>query len=313
MLKEMMLRLSSMFSKRELDNQIDSNLEMIDKFAIPMIQRAILSTNETTGKFVSKEAMDYDVFIKKNVKVNGSKTYLDTLLKVMEMTKGKIVLCQDILNKSAEEEILRESISVKNFNIVRMVEITRFLTDYTRKIVSALVTAEGIAVSELRGNMENAPVTTNFGDMTDSVITWLNDSGQSYITLTQFMLMDNREFIRTFDKMADIQLSPSTVDAIAAVNGVSRVNPFAVKGFSINLLPTLIFGEAAATSLVKRYDEAEAERMLVESTLLRLRRQHADEPDNPKLDYQISYYSARLDKVRAEIDRIEDKYNIGRG
>lgn len=313
MLKEIMMRLSSMFSKNDLNSQIDANLELINKFSIPMINGVILSTKETTGKFVSKEVTDYDAFIKKNIKVNGSKTYLDTMLKVMESTKVKLILCQDILNKSVTDEILRDSISVKNFNIVRMVEITRFMANYTLRMVAANVTAESVAVDQARGDYSKGPIVTNYGDVTDDTIEWLNSAGSNYVMLSTLMLMSDRDFLNAFNQMADVQLSPSTADAIAAVNGLQRVSPFALRGLSVNILPTLIFGEMSATALVKRYDAAEAERMLVESQLLRMRRQHANEPDNPKLDYQIGYYTARLDKIRAEMDRIEEKYNIGRG
>lgn len=308
MLKDLMMRFASMFTKTDISTQIEANLELIDKYVIPSYTVSIDLYGDIGG-FLSQEVTEYNAAILKGIKVPGSKNYMSTIKTVMEQLKVKLILIQDISNKTADEDILRESMSVKNFNIVRFVEIAQFMTDYARRVLVANSQAEQ-AASAMAG--DRGKIVSNYGGATDADIKWLTDTTAYFMQLATFVMSSNKDFVRTFDEMADVQISPSTADAIATVNGVKRVDPFSAKGMSVNWLPTLIFGEMAASHITKRYDEAQAERMYVESVLLRLQRQKREQPDSPALDRQIEYQSARIDKLRAEIERIEDKYNIRR-
>lgn len=315
MLKDKLLKLTSMFTKREVDNQFDANLDLLDKFVLPSAREADKMTKIVQG-YHSKEAADIDALIQKSVKVAGAKYMTTTLVKVLEETKVKMILCQDILSKDDTTDILRESISVKDFNVVRMVEVTRFTIDYTRRLLGAVFAAESVARGVARGENRTGDVSgivTDFGWVTDAEIEWLNAATPVYIQLAKYILMPAKEFVSIFDDMADVQLSPTTADSIATINGVKRVDPFnlaSVKGVD-NLFGALIFGEASATQIVKRYEEAQADSVLIQSIILKIQRDKEGKP-SPKLDQQIEYYSARLDKIRAEIQRTEDRYNINR-
>lgn len=307
-LKEILLRLRSMFNKSDVSDEIEANIDMLNNIVMP--NTVLCASKFKDGVWASVEADEFDKFISKNIKLSGRyNTFFDVFVKILDDTKVKLLITRDILTNSDTDEIAREAISARDFNILRIVEVSRFVIDYIRKTNYLMVTAEDAAVA----SGDKGLVKTGYGTANDYVVEHLTKTIGVFLETSKLMLMSEKEFASNWNKIAEVQLSPTTVDAIAVVNGDAKIDPFGTKNFSVNYLPTLIFGEFAATNTLKRYDEAVAERMAVEHLIRRIERKKAEQPDNASLDTQIEYHRGRIDKLSAEIERIEDRYGIKRG
>lgn len=310
MLRKFMMTLSSIMAKRELIDNINGDLEIISKQILPTTMK--MAKHYQQVNFISLEADDFNKLVTKELKGlvrNG--TFFDIEQYILEQIKGKLLICMDILNKQENEELMRDSISVESLNVVRIVEISRFALDFIRAAnIVMLSGAENTAIYradlEKKGNL----IVTDYGDMTPDQVEWLDKNVHSFFEVARVLVKPNKEFIQEFNQMSDVSLSPDTVESIVAVNGPKRVDPFNLRNFSVGALPTLIFGEFAATYVTNRYLAAEAEAMLVENTLLNLESQRNGK-ENAKLEYQIQYYKARLDKLNAQNDKVRARYKIG--
>lgn len=307
-LKEILLRIRSMFSKSDVTSEIEANIDLLNKLVLP--NTLLCAAKFKDGVWASVEAAEFDKFINKNIKVVGRyPTFFDVFVKILEDTKVKLIITRDILSNSETEEITREAISARDFNVLRITEVSRFVIDYIRKANYLMITAEDAAIA----TASKGQVKTGYGDANDQVVEHLTKTIGVFLETSKLMLMPEKDFAANWNKIAEVQLSPTTIDAIATVNGEAQIDPFSTKNFSVNWLPTLIFGEAAASYTLKRYDEAVAEKMAVEHLIRRIERKKANEPDNASLDTQIEYHRGRIDKLSAEIERIEDRYGIKRG
>lgn len=309
-LKEILLRIRSMFSKSDITSEIEANIDLLNKLVLP--NTLLCAAKFKEGAWASTEAAEFDKFIGKSIKVQGrTVTFFDVFVKILEDTKVKLLITRDILSNSNTDEITREAISAQDFNIVRITEVSRFVIDYIRKANYLMVTAEDYALRNVTA--DKGQVKTGYGDANDQIVEHLTKTIGVFTETAKLMLMPEKEFAAGWNKIAEVQLSPSTIDAIATVNGIANIDPFFTNNLSANWLPTLIFGEYAAGNTLKRYDEAVAEKMAVEHLIRRIERKRANEPDNASLDTQIEYHRGRIDKISAEIERIEDRYGIKRG
>lgn len=311
MLRKIMQNLSSIMAKRELVNNINGDLEIISKSTLPALFKANAYYNDIN--FVSLEASDFDKLFQKELKGlvrNGN--FLAIEQHVLEQTKAKLIICNDLLNKGESEDLLRDSISVQNFNTIRIVELSRFALDFIRSsLIVMLAGAENTAIYMADAPKKGDLVVSNYGDSTKDQIEWLDKNVYAFFEVAKVLCMPSKDFVNTFNSMSDVNLSPDTIESIIAVNGPKRVDPFGLRNFSTSLLPPLIFGEFAASYLTGRYFEAEAELKLVENTLMNLENQRDGKSENAKLEYQIQYYKGRLDKLRAQNDKVRARYKIG--
>lgn len=309
MLRKFMMTLSSITAKRELINNINGDLEIISKEILPSTMAIAKRYNSIN--FVSLEADDFNKLMQKELKGLARGTFFDIEQYVLEQIKGKLLICMDLLNKSESEELMRDSISVESLNIVRIVEISRFALDFIRATnIVMLAGAENTAIYQVNLEKKGDLVVTNYGDMTPDQVEWLDKNVYAFFEVARVLVMPNKEFIKEFNQMADVSLSPDTVESIVSVNGPKRVDPFNLRNFSVGSLPQMIFGEFGATYVTNRYLAAEAEAMLVENTLLNLESQRNGK-ENAKLEYQIQYYKGRLDKLNAQNDKVRARYKIG--
>lgn len=311
MLRKVMLNLASIFAKRELVNNINGDLEIISKTTMV----ALIKANKSYSKidFISYEANQFDALYQKELKgLVRNANFLAIDIFILEQIKSKLLICNDLLNKGESEELLRDSLSVQDFNIVRIVELSRFALDYIRaSMIALLAGAENTAIYMADLPKEGNLPKTNYGDTTPDQIEWLDKNVYSFFEVAKVLCMPTKEFLAIFNNMSDVQLSPDTVESVMAVNGPKRVDPFNLRGISTGLLPSLIFGEFAATFVTTRYFEAEAELKLVENTLLNLENKRDGKTENAKLEHQIQYYKGRLDKLRAETEKVRTRYKIG--
>lgn len=311
MLRKFMQSLSSIIAKRELVNNINGDLEIISKSTLPAVIKANGFYSKTN--FVSLEANDFDKLFQKELKglVRGG-NFLAIEQYVLEQIKTKLIICNDLLNKGESEDLLRDSLSVQNFNIVRIVELSRFALDFIRSSMIVIVSgAETAAIYMPEPTKKGDYVVSDYGDSTKDQVEWLDKNVYAFFEVAKILCMPSKDFVNTFNAMADVTLSPDTVESVVAINGPKRIDPFGMRNISTSILPSLLFGEFAASNITSRYFEAEAELKLVENTLLNLENKRDGKEENAKLEYQIQYYKGRLDKLRAETDKVKARYKIG--
>lgn len=311
MLRKIMQNLSSIMAKRELANNINGDLELVSKSVLPAIIKAVAHYDNIN--FVSLEATDFDKLFQKELKGlvrNGN--FLEIEQYVLEQIKAKLIICNDLLNKGESEDLLRDSLSVQNFNIVRIVELARFAIDFIRASTVVMIAgAENTAIYKVDLAKKGDLVVSDYGDSTKDQVEWLDNNVYAFFEIAKILSMPSKDFVNAFNSMADVSLSPDTVESVVAVNGPKRIDPFGMRNLSTGLMPSLIFGEFAASFVTSRYFEAEAELKLVENTLLNLENKREGKEENAKLEYQIQYYKGRLDKLRAETDKVKARYKVG--
>lgn len=197
------------------------------------------------------------------------------------------------------QEILKDGLTFKKANILQYVEVMEFFFSYSRRLVELLYVLETIEKDPTSQRLEDA--------FTPAELDAFDKEHDNFIQAFKMASYDIKDLAKAFSEIPDAIASEDSERVLEVTAGLTKLDPFGQRNFFSTRTPTFWISLWFAERQVAAYNQALDQKKLVELRLLKLR-EDAKDGVNPKLESQIEYQEARLDKLNRKIRELEEKY-----
>lgn len=197
------------------------------------------------------------------------------------------------------QEILKDGLTFRKANIIQYVEAIEFFLSYSRRLVELLYVLETIEKDPTSQRLEDA--------FTPAELEAFDKERDNFVQSFKMASYDIKDLAKAFSEIPDAIASEDAEKVLEVTAGLTKLDPFGQRNFFSTKSPVFHFQLWIAERQVWYYQRAIEQKKLVELRLLKLREDVKNGPD-PKLEEQIQYQEARLDKLNRKIRELEEKY-----
>lgn len=200
-----------------------------------------------------------------------------------------------LLIKSYKEKIWDGKLmTLKQVNILNLIEHLTFWVKYTRMIFDVLLTMQ-----------TNGTVPERYLSKYD--LRWVNGTEQFYRQLTAELLKGSRAVIQRLAEVPDIEVTSTSLDVLEGVDGKDKID-LLKQGFGIHLVNPLFWYGLAW----QKIDLMRIEQMRRDNELFAMKISQASNlkggNQDPQLEHRIEIYQNEIIKNAAAIEAIEKQY-----
>lgn len=288
--KVFMTKMLPSFGKRTLTTELDQINDKLKSFSIP----AYVGLDK--DPFNSDTSKYYEgLYTKRVTRGNMYKGILTALKTCLEL--GEYL--EDQVDAKFNEDITRASLSAYTLNVLRLIETIDFISDYSRRLCRYLATT---AVNKQRNRPELEGIVKAEQIFIDSY-------KHSYFNGLKIINTSVKDIQAKLDKIPDVMVTPDNIDSVGAAVGKQNVDPLALNFFSPKANPSMFFVNKIARYQANKYTQAKLDLQEIQVKVLKLKQLKGGK-DDAKLDSQIEYYENLNDKIRANIEEMEEDYDI---
>lgn len=282
------------FKKRDIISEIEVTLSNLNECTIPVYDN--YAREMKTWNFASKEAINLVQTFNTLVKQRKGNIIVSTAFGLHEASKVAAEMSRSF-EKRFQNDVSREGLTYNEAQSLQLSAALGFFERYARRLLSYLVIVE-----------------TGKFDSGNSMLS-LTDGHRKYITnhFTPFCLLLNAftqgsgAVLAALKSVPELEIIPENDEAVASIQGKDKLDPFRMNLIGMNLNPFYVIGMRQAISKVKRYDEAQEERNMLELRLIHLKNVRQGQP-SPEIEQEIQYNEDRLSRIQAEIQDFEEEY-----
>ena len=284
--------------KKRIVESLQSIKEELSDVTIPLYEQSYKTFSKK--RFKDSEVNQFEKEMANNVK-SFRNNHLFTILNSMKNASKTIDALIIVFNNYKEDKIYKDGMSILTANQLQYSELSSFVAGYSRRWLLFLYTLE-TSVDKKAGFKG-----------TDEYIReseYLNKNKQSFFSGVGILSKPHKEVDKSFKSIPDISVDPdSPVDPSITV-GSSKVDPM-----QFGLVPRAFhfiyhIRMAYTNWQLKRHTLMVEEKRQLELKMLMLKELRDDNTVNdPKLEKQIESGENRIEKLRYEINRLEEAEN----
>ena len=293
-LKTFFQRWSNRSKRKDLLSQIDVMLDQLKTFTIPSVKLAAEQFKKTHYRTQAGQSF---VTAFKKTKLSGD--LLDTTLKVLENAAELGEYLIGVVEKDFPEDMTVQGWTLYTNNVAEVIEVIQFVQDYATSLANYLVTAE----INLERKQDEQTGITNY------TVSLLERDKYAFMDCLKVLSEDRHTIQQKLESIPKVTITPENADAIVETVGVSKSDPLKMNFFSPRTNPAMIVGSMIVKYQAAKYHRAQADWRLVQCRILKLK-QLKEGREDAKIDSQIEYYVNISDKLKAEIDQMEEEYGI---
>lgn len=287
----MLTKMLPSFGKRSLATEVDQITDKLKTFTIPAYK-------SLGGDKLSSETGTYFESLYAS-KVGRGNMY-QGILKSLETCLALCNYIDDQVDARFQEDITRASLTAYTLNMLKLIETINFTSDYSRRLCRYLATA---AVNKAIGLDE-------LTDITKAEQNYINQYKYSFFDALTILGKPTTDLQNKLDMIPDIVVTADNLDSVNSAVGKAVVDPLALNFISTSWNPALFVGTKIARYQADKYNQAKLDLQEIQCKTLKLKQLKSGKED-AKLDRQIDFYENLNDKVRANIEEMEEQYDIG--
>lgn len=229
-------------------------------------------------------------------KLTGRKNVIiDDIAAALPLLDKNLGDLEDLISRTFNEEIVKSSISIREINVIQLVGIAGFVSEYARKLTSLFYTAESatyenssIKLDEVFSKADIHWITTNFLD-------FVNALGA----------LSAKGIDKVIEKVPEIHVNPDNIRSITATQSASKIDPLKLQ--YLNVTNNFIFRLALrfAEFQADRYKLALEEKRMLEYRHLLLKRLR-DGKSDARLEKEITITENRIARLTYKIRQMEE-------
>lgn len=272
---------------------IDAVIKELRDVAIPMTRD--LSVSYQASPFRSKW---YDVFennVRAEVKfAKKSNNFWTDLNAALQLTLINAQALRKFTEDYLQEDTLRDGITAKATNIVRMVSAMSFVSGFVIDAADYTLVQEAVAL----GQEDSTP---------PAQAEYINRNIQKFAQVLADTCIDPKKFESLFGDIPDVYVSDKNASVIASMFSNRQLDPFPNMSVMTNWTGSPIYSARLVweTWMADRYHASKDRKAMLELRLIHLENLHANSP-NPRLEREIEGLQARIRKYDKKIREIED-------
>lgn len=195
--------------------------------------------------------------------------------------------------KSMDEIVDGSTLTIKETNILVILDNISFWTGYTLDLIEAL----GTFALE---NKEDEHV------LSRADLTFLNKTWNYYAELSVQFMNDSANIVKRLDQLSDVPIDQDAVDIIQNAKGPNAVT--AMRGFGVHVVLPAYWVLNIKKNIDLARIKSNQKRIEIHSMKLEQLMNKRNGGEDPHLDYQIETYQNQIIKAKATIDDIVASY-----
>jgi hypothetical protein len=291
--------------KRTILEDINNNYGELKTATLP----AYKSAADSIGKysFKNKDVEQYN----KNFLRDQSTGFKGNMINVIYETILVVEKNESVANKLTDaifsDDIITSSMTYRKANMLQYIEALSFFQRYSRKLLLWIYTLETATINDGDSMVKSRPSDGVSLKLTDGDTKWLKDNAKSFASIVNIMAIKSSIFQKNVEDIPDMLIDINNTDVVANTVG-EKVDPFRMNFIPAELNLIYHVRMRIAEFQHERYTAALAERKALEIRLLHLENSMKGKQD-PKLEQQIQYSEARLEKLNYKIKKMEEAYD----
>lgn len=283
--------------KRTILEDINNSLGELKTSTLPIFKQAQTPMGAANYKFKDK---NLDAFAKKFSRDNktGIKgNFIGVSFEVAKRLEENSDNLLKVVDVIFEGGMISSAITYKKASLLQYIEAMSFFQKYARKMLHLAYMAETAAVDS----------SVDVGaQLTDGEMVWLKQNEDAFIGCLTGLSMKAGVFVQALDETPDVIVNPDNILVVNATMG-GKTDPFKMNFISANMNIIYHFRLRIAEWQNARYEAALQERKAIELRILHMQNVIHSKAD-PKLEEQIQYNEARLEKLNYKIKKMEEAY-----
>lgn len=271
---------------------IDAVIKELRDIAIPATSS--LSDSLAAAPFKSKWFEVFENNVRSEVKfTRKSDNFWLDLNAALQIVLSNAVSLRKITEDYLQEDTLRDGITAKATNIVRMVSAMSFLSGFVIDACDYALVQEAVTL----GQKDDTP---------PAQADYLNNNIDKFARCLADACVPNKSFEKIFTDIPDVFISAATAATVAAMFSAKQIDPFTRIGGINNWVGSPIYGAQLLweTWMADRYHAAKDRKAMLELRLIHLQNLQANSP-NPRLEKEIEGLEARIRKYDKKIRQVE--------
>ena len=261
-----------------------------------------ISNNDffSNKRFTNEFIKSFDSQMKREIS-RYKKNCIETIKVALENTLVNVDKQIAIFTNMKGKLILKDNVTALLANRLQFIQLATFGTEYSRRFLLLLQALE----QKDSPSKEEYLASREFFRAKE----WLDNDRDNFFSVLKLLLKTPKELETTFSEIPDIAIDPDSEVDPSIVNGISRLDPIfsGILPKPINFIYQI---RMFRTNLrLKRHTLLLEEKQQLELQILMLKQQ-SEGNDDPKLQKELEYKSERIEKLRYEIDRIEEQDNV---
>jgi hypothetical protein len=197
-----------------------------------------------------------------------------------------------------EDAVITEGMGCLKGNLIRILEVTAFLSDYATRFLNYIYIHE---TAEAKG--DESYVKDNIVPAEEQ---YIQENFVLFCTFMKYMSIDKEKLKRTLDNMPDVLLNANNANVIGGTFGEAKLDPLLICGFGASIgNPIYMIRLNIAEMQVGRYKQRQELKKVLELRLLNLNMQLEQNP-SAQLEREIEVTQGRVDKLTYALKKTEE-------
>lgn len=204
-----------------------------------------------------------------------------------------------VVRKRFQDTISTDGLTYQDANILQMCTLFRFHDAFARRLLLYINIHE-------TGTFDNGQSVKDFISPADE--NYVMTNLHAFFQLSAMLVSSSpTDILSSFRKVPELVVMVDNDEALQSHRGQRQLDPLGMGFITTGWNPAMFIGEWLDDLEFKRYQEAKEDRTMLELRLTNLRNQMNGQV-NPEVQNQIVYTQSRLERLRLDIDKFEEKY-----
>jgi hypothetical protein len=284
--------LAPIVERRDLMAQLEGIRTAYDETLAPLL----LDVKEGFAghTFKSKLMRDYDVVLRRFVKVQGSS--FDVMVASLENMRTNLDVVEREARALFSVQFTNTSLTFNRATVLKYVDAMNFYVRYGRKFLLYLVGAEAAQLGKA------APMKWSTGE-----VDWVHTNMQQFVNLFVAMSLTDKELKQRIHGTSSAELNDETFDLALSSLGAAKADPLQLEGFSPQSNPLMLMGKFLAEWRFASYQTAKEEYYCLQLRLQELRELQAGNPSSLVIQDRIVKFERRASDYEYKLLQVEEK------
>lgn len=291
-LTDFISKLSMRIQKPAVKKDLEATIKELNEYTLPMASE--MAKQYSVVPFSSDYANAFSSQIRDQVKFAGrSENIWQNLSDALVRVQANAVTLEKLVNEYLQEDTLRDGITARAAQLLRMAGVISFISSYTLEAADFTLSEEA---AKLGGESNTAPAQRKH--MMDSLLRYARSLADASI--------DPKKFEKMFDDIPSVYVSTGNESQIASMFSARSLDPFSNVGMISGWTGSPIYNIRMSweTYWAERHHSNKDRRAQLALRLIHLQNMQNKE-QNPRIEKEIEGLEARIRRYDQKIRAVE--------
>ena len=220
--------------------------------------------------------------------------WIEQLVELEKLTIAKVEILFELLDKNFEDRVQKSSVTFRQANILRVIELLSFWQSYAVAIVPMLITDE---ISQTDGTQRLSEV------YAPGEIKRMESQANDFMSACKLIAQRADAFRTGLEELPAAVVTPESEELLRAAQGRGKMDPLSLGFLTQGTSPIFAVLKWWGERQVLRLQKAELEAKDIERRIIQLER--INDGTSEQLQRQIDYDRDRLKDLTAKIAKME--------